>query len=471
MKIALYVHCFYPDHIYGTEAYTLAVAKGLKACGHEPLVISAVFSGEPPQDDLVTEYSWEGIPVFSIDKNKYPHRNIRGTYDQPEMRKVHERILRRVKPDAVHVTHLINHTTALLEVTKALKIPTFGTLTDFFGFCFNNKLEAADGGLCAGPNALKSNCIECYIKDASQHPQATAKLKAAATPITRPSVARVLALQAMNKSENDDPEYGFTPAELTRRPEHMAKHYAVYRGLIAPSTFLKAAYTRNQVPAPLTLSHFGIDIDRSPKPKRENPNEVRFGFVGQIAPHKGVHLLIDAFKGEMAPGLSLDIWGPEKQDAAYFTNLRERATGLPVRFRGTFPTAQTHSILADMDVLCIPSTWYENSPLILLQALATHTPVIIADVEGMTEFVRDGVSGFAFARGNVAAFRKVIKKFSDDRGLAARLSLTTNYSRTPTDMVADILAMYEKAGVQVTAFSTPPANEHAFEAQTGEELS
>lgn len=456
MKIALYVHCFYPDHIYGTEAYTLTVAHGLRELGHEVVVVTAVFAGEPPQNTFIDEYEWEGFPVYSMDKNRFPHRNIRDTYDQPEMRTIHERMLRHIRPDIVHVTHLINHTTALLEVTAAMKIPTFGTLTDFFGFCFNNKLEAADGGLCAGPNPSRSNCIECYIKDASAHPQASAKLKAAASPVARPGIARVLAAHARTK-DTEVPEYGFTPAELTRRPGHLLNQYKTYRGLVAPSSFLHGAYERNKVPAPLTLSHFGIDIDRSPKPKRDNPDQLRIGFIGQIAPHKGTHLLIDAFRAEAAPGVSLDIWGPENQAAAYFADLRKKAEGLPVNFLGTFRSAETASILRDLDVLCIPSTWYENSPLILLQALATHTPVIISDVEGMTEFVKDGVGGYAFARGSTEALRAVLRKFVQDRGLAARLSATTNYTRTPTDMVADIAAMYERAGLSGAAAVKPQA--------------
>ena len=56
-----------------------------------------------------------------------------------------------IEPDIAHVTHLINHTSAILEVLNEFKVPTVATLTDFFGFCFNNKLEKYDGSLCVGP--------------------------------------------------------------------------------------------------------------------------------------------------------------------------------------------------------------------------------------------------------------------------------------------------------------------------------
>jgi hypothetical protein len=80
MRVALYVHCFFPTHFYGTEAYTLTLAKELAALGHEPIVVSTTLVGEPAQTKLVEEYTYEGIPVLSIDKNVYPDRSVRDTY-------------------------------------------------------------------------------------------------------------------------------------------------------------------------------------------------------------------------------------------------------------------------------------------------------------------------------------------------------------------------------------------------------
>src|SRR5581483_9179694 len=127
MKIALFVHCFFPDHFYGTETYTLEVAKNLRALGHDATVVTAVFAGEPPRQTLITRDVFEGVPVFTIDKNKLPHRSIRETYYQDEMRGPLRQVLREIAPDIVHVTHLINHTAVLPEEANALKIPVVAT--------------------------------------------------------------------------------------------------------------------------------------------------------------------------------------------------------------------------------------------------------------------------------------------------------------------------------------------------------
>jgi len=439
MRIALFVHCFFPDHIYGTEAYTMALAQELQALGCSVLVVSAVFAGEPSAGALVHEYEIDGIQVWAVDKNQAPHKDLKGTYYQPENRWIYERILRRWAPDVVHVNHLINHTGALLDVLERMAIPTFGTLTDFFGFCFNNKLEAADGSLCTGPNARRSNCVACLFKAAHVGADARPLVRAASTPFRRNTASNLLA-RYPSLAGSLKP----TVTQLIERPDLLMKRYnSAYSGLIAPSAFLRDAYISNGLTVPLKLSHFGIEVDRSSKPPSPKPDVTRIGYVGQIAPHKGVHILMDAFLQVNSPALSLDIWGPASQDPAYFKDLVDRSEGRPVRFNGTFPTKDIASVLAQVDVLVIPSTWYENSPLIMLQALATHTPVLVSDVLGLTEFIEDGVSGFRFGRGNANELAVRLQAFADDVQLARRMSAHTRYDRTPRDMALEALGLYQ----------------------------
>jgi glycosyltransferase involved in cell wall biosynthesis len=99
-------------------------------------------------------------------------------------------------------------------------------------------------------------------------------------------------------------------------------------------------------------------------------------------------------------------------------------------------------ILRDLDVLVIPSRWCENSPLVLLNALATHTPVIVSDTAGLTESLEEGRNGFKFTIGSAAALEEVMRRFVDDPQLAARMSQSTEYLRATRDMVEDVLKVY-----------------------------
>lgn len=442
MKVAIFVHCFFPQHFYGTETYTLDLARHYRAAGHDVVVVSAIFQGEKAADALTTRYEYQGIPVVCIDKNQIPHCRVKETYYQPDMRPVLEKVLREIKPDLVHVTHLINHTAALLEVTQQMGIRTYATFTDFFGFCLNNKLEGADGNLCAGPSANRTNCVACHLKDASRSLYAEAWVRHAGSPLRARLIAEAANLGRRLPGLRGGP-VDFVIEDIARRPETLASLYnSGYAGAIAPTRFLRSAYESNGITVPMQNIWFGVDIDRSPKPERSSDHTPVIGFIGQIAPHKGTDLLIEAFARLPRKSAELRIYGPADQDATFMAQLKQLAEGHDVRFMGTFPREQMADVLSGIDLLVIPSRWYENSPLVLLNALATHTPVLVSDVEGMTEFLEPGRNGGAFARGDVDAFHVALCRMVLDRDGLAEQALSTHYPRNTATMAQETFDTY-----------------------------
>ena len=123
-------------------------------------------------------------------------------------------------------------------------------------------------------------------------------------------------------------------------------------------------------------------------------------------------------------------------------SLERMAEGHPVSFKGTFPSQSMAEVMRDIDVLVIPSRWSENSPFVLTNALATHTPVIVSDLGGMTEFIDRGKSGLAFEVGNATALEGAMRRFVAESQLAAQMSKLTNYERTPRTMVEETLEVY-----------------------------
>lgn len=396
-------------------------------------MVTATFPGEPAQAELVERDIFDGTPVIRIDRNVHPNTDVRDTYHLPALRFIHERILRKIQPDIVHVCHLINHTTALLEVTQRLGIPTVATFTDFFGFCYNNKLNAADGSLCSGPDLRRGNCLACTFFPA-QEGQGKAAGRLLRT-ILPPMMSRAPSLAPSS--------WRPTIAALAERPGHLAAAYRTYAGALTPTRFMQESYARSGINVPLELCRFGIDIARAEKPERGS-GPTRLGFIGQFAPHKGLHLVLDALRQVEAGAFTLDVFGDERMDPAYTARVRALSVGLPVSFQGTFAVEQIAEVLAGLDLLVIPSTWVENSPLILLQALATHTPVLVADVEGMSEFVEEGRNGFVFEKGSIGALAARLRRFAAEPGLARALAATTSYERTSRHMVDDVVAFYDR---------------------------
>jgi glycosyltransferase involved in cell wall biosynthesis len=443
LKIALFVHCFYPTHIYGTETYTLQLARNLKALGHEPVVVTAVFPGEPEQPSFIERYGYDGIPVVSFDKNRLPNRRVKDTYYQPEMAAPLAALIDELHPDVVHVTHLVNHTSVLLQVLGELDVPTVATFTDFFGFCYNNRLEAHDGQLCAGPSATRINCLACHLK-AAGIARGGRQGRALAVPAAAMLAASTMFVAQSMPGLRTGPLAGLVQ-DVVQRPTLLGALYPQYRVAIAPTRFIETAYRRNGFEQPIVRIPFGVDIARHAKPARR-AGPLKLGFIGQLMAHKGPDLLVDAARHALGTdGYELQLFGSEAQDPGFAAMLRKRAHGLPVQFRGTFAPDQMRNVLDGLDVLVIPSRWYENSPLVLLDALATHTPVVVSDVDGMTEFVSDGVNGLTFRRGDAGSLGAVLKTLAADRAMLERLSAATEYPTTTRAMTSATVGVYEQA--------------------------
>lgn len=440
MKILLAVHCFFPSHVYGTETYTLQLAGRLREMGHDARVLAAVFAGETRREGLVTRYDHEGVPVICIDRNHMPARSLRDSFYQPELEPVFEKLLTEERPDILHVNHLLNHTCALTNVATRIGVPLFATLTDFHGFCFNGRLEDTAGGLCEGPDPTGTNCLACLKAEAGNHPWSALELNAMKTPRSAFSIIA----KATGWIRRPEPQ-PHARQDFRQRAEALLSAYATCRAVITPTRFLEEAFRRQAPSLHYLRMPFGVDVDRSPKPVRPPGRRPVFGFIGQLAAHKGPDLLIEAFRLLPPGSATLRIYGDEAQNPKFTAQLRAAAGGMEIEFHGTFPGDRISSVLAGLDVLVVPSRWHENSPLVLLNALATHTPVVISDAAGMIEFITEGSDGFVFPMGQVQGLAEALAGFVREPLLAGRMSLSTRYDRTTRRVTEEIVLLYEAA--------------------------
>lgn len=165
-----------------------------------------------------------------------------------------------------------------------------------------------------------------------------------------------------------------------------------------------------------------------------DPDAHRAGvlFVGRITPHKGVDRLIEA----LPDGVSLTVAGsdghdPHPPERHYPLLLRWLAAGRDVRFLGPVPDDLLPSLYRQASVLVLPSVQQscygrevqvsELLGLVLLEAMASGTPVVCSRLGGMPEVVQQGVTGFLVEPGNVEELRDRLEQLLGDRSLAARL--------------------------------------------------
>jgi glycosyltransferase involved in cell wall biosynthesis len=155
-------------------------------------------------------------------------------------------------------------------------------------------------------------------------------------------------------------------------------------------------------------------------------------FVGRLTPHKGVDRLIEA----LPPGAKLIVAGsaghdPLPPERDYPTLLRQLATGRDVDFLGPVPDDVLPSLYRQTAVLVLPSvhrTCYgrdvrvsELLGLVVLEAMASGTPVVCSRLGGLSEVVQHGVTGFLVEPGNIAELRERLAELLHNPALARRL--------------------------------------------------
>ncbi len=104
-------------------------------------------------------------------------------------------------------------------------------------------------------------------------------------------------------------------------------------------------------------------------------------------------------------------------------------------------------VFSKLDVLVVPSIWYENTPLVIYSAHATGTPVIATNLGGMSEVVHHGVNGLLFEKGDSTGLKKLLEMIIEDRTLLDKLSKNI----VPPPSISDYVDGIEKVYSEVLA--------------------
>jgi glycosyltransferase involved in cell wall biosynthesis len=154
--------------------------------------------------------------------------------------------------------------------------------------------------------------------------------------------------------------------------------------------------------------------------QRTTSETIRFGYVGTLVPHKGVHVLVEAFRKlrERSGGrpVELRVHGNPSWYPDYAASLRAAAAGGGVKFLGPFENRDALEIYSNLDVLVVPSVWWENAPITIHEAIVTGTPVIASDFGGMADFVRHRENGLRFRVGDAEDLARQMQWIVEDPG-------------------------------------------------------
>ena len=199
----------------------------------------------------------------------------------------------------------------------------------------------------------------------------------------------------------------------------------------------------------------GVDPDRF-FPAKTDPTATRGRtgrvlFVGLVSPHKGVHVLLEAFQqvldrlpeaqlqivgwnfvlprefmGPLDDDATVAVLAPHLKDASYPARLRELVRRSPalagrVSFTGSVSHLDMPARYRDADVVTVPSVWHEPFGMPVAEAMSTGVPVVATRSGGIVEQVEDGKTGLLVERGDAKALANALVRLLSDDDLRARM--------------------------------------------------
>ena len=339
MRIAIVNSHYYPDEHGGAERSLRFLAEAAVARGHECTVFT---TGEVRES---TEINGVGVERFSLRRRPETSAaarakliwHLRDTYSSAGAVQMSNAI-RAFRPDIAHTNNLSGISVALWGCLQRSGIPIVHTLRDYYLMC-PNTAQFRDGQSCS------NRCAPCRLMGAPR-----------------------LAATRHVKTVIGNSRF-VLDSHLRLGAFVEANQEVIYNGYEAPpDVAVRAAVPEGR---PLTV-----------------------GFIGRLAPTKGVEMLIDAFcavAASVSRPLKLRIAGTG--DAEYVGHLRDRACGLNVEFPGKVSPAAFYE---SVDMTVVPSLWHEPLARVIFESFAHGVPVIASSRGGSPELVIPGNTGWLF---------------------------------------------------------------------------
>jgi glycosyltransferase involved in cell wall biosynthesis len=358
----------------GAERCFLDLSDLLRANGHEVIP----FCMDHPQN-LPSEYSDYFVPYadFPTELARPGLRPKLGVAERVlysrEARRQIERLIADTQPDLAHVHGFIHEmSTSILPALKAAGVPVVQTLHDYKIVCPNTTF-VSDESIC-------ESCLGHRYYNI-----VTKRCKRGSL------MASVLA-----------------GAEMYFH-EWLGLYEPNVDLFISPSQFLADKVREHGVRTPV------VTIPNFINPDAFRPNYDKddyFIYVGRLVRVKGVFTLFEAMR-QLPPTTTLYLAGSGEVEAE-LKALAETHNLPNIHFLGHLNTADLTALMQKAAFTVVPSEWYENYSMTVIESLASGTPVVGAAIGGIPEQVRDGWNGRLFPSGDAAALAAQIQSMLAD---------------------------------------------------------
>lgn len=377
MRVLHAVHGFAPEFRGGVEAYVEAVASAQGARGDDAFVLSGSDRGQAPA--RLSEEDVSGVAVFRLE-GLAPHtERLR---DRPDGEALVDDLLRRLRPDVLHVHSWLRLVPNLAAVATSAGIPVVATLHDVALSCPRVHRLKADLSFCRVPES-PGLCTPCVRRDPWE---------------TDAEVEDELSLRALFlERERSLLAAVLVPSEAQRRLLEEVRSFPA-----GTLTVLPVALPRLPLPVSMTArTRSGLDI----------------GHWGNLLPAKGTHLLVAAAASLPASlGVVVHLFGAAT-DPAFESALRDSAPPDRIVFHGPYSPSDLPSF--PLDAAAFPSLAHESHSFTLDEAFSLGLPLVVSDAGALPE--RVGGRGLVVGAGDVQGLADALRRLAQEPGLLAQL--------------------------------------------------
>jgi len=381
MRILYVLHDFFPRFYGGTERYVLNLAHQMQRMGHQAEVLTygldepdGAFSGAVGAM-LERRYVWEGVGVTSL-----RHRDVPSTIGHriadDEVTEAVGLFLDSTPVDLVHIAHPMR-LAAGIRAIKARSLPLVLTLTDFWLLCPRGRMYKPDYSPCNSPERGQKCVRECNVE-----------------------------------------------ASIRERYGHARALFEEADALIAPSSFLIDIFRRCGWERAITQISHGVDYRNvSPLAPRRGGGKIHIGYIGVVNRFKGVDALLKAFMAASSPNLVLKVYGNIVWDQRLRQELSAAYGGDPrIHLLNRYDHDELPLVMADVDVMVVPSTTLESYGLVVVESLAYGVPVVATDMVGSAhEFIRNDVNGYIYPAAKPETLRAILDRIATEPEILPRL--------------------------------------------------
>ncbi len=326
-----------------------------------------------------------------------------------EVKKGLDRALTQTVPDVAHAHNIYGRlTTSTLDLLNSRNIPIVMTLHDYKLICPSYKLMC-NGKICEACKGKK------YFSAVWNKCHKNSRIASA--------------VYAFESWFND----------FFKKYENNVSFF------ISPSRFLKSKLVEFGFAEEKIVYIPNYIVSRNFSPNYDFENYLLY--IGRLSVEKGISTLIKAFRNLKAQNIRLMIVG-EGPMRESLENLSDKDSR--IQFTGYLSGPALTEVTRNARAVVMPSEWYENAPISILEAFAYGKPVIGARIGGNPEMVDEYKNGLLFESGSVDDLTDKLNEFLSyssetvaGMGQAARKKAEEEYS--PELHYEKLIEVYQRA--------------------------